>query len=92
MVLLSEDARRQLVQGGDRGALERELSQQLDTLNGTAEPHEKLAFLVVVKDPWTMENGMLTPTMKIRRNVIERAYQERMAEWAAVGRKVVWET
>ena len=47
--------------------------------------------MVVVKDPWTMENGMLTPTMKIKRNVIEAHYAEKMAEWYAQGRKVIWE-
>jgi len=91
MVLLSEEAREQLDAGADRAELERELAQQLDAVNAGCEAHEKLAFVVVVKEPWTMENGMLTPTMKIKRNVIEDFYTRKMDEWFGQNRKVVWE-
>ena len=91
MVLLSEDARDQLEAGGDRAELEQELAQQLDAVNAECEAHEKLAFVVVVKEPWTMENGMLTPTMKIKRNVIEDFYTRKMDDWFGQKKKVVWE-
>ena len=60
-------------------------------MNAACEAHEKVAFVVVVKEPWTMENGMLTPTMKIKRNVIEDFYNNRMEDWFARNSKVVWE-
>ncbi len=91
MVLLSEEARATLATGIDRAGLEQELSEQLDAVNASCEAHEKLAFVVVVKEPWTMENGMLTPTMKIKRNVIEEFYTRKMDEWFGQGKKVVWE-
>ncbi|WP_372982442.1 AMP-binding protein [Marinobacter sediminum] len=91
MVLLSEEARSQLEAGGDRAELEHELAQQLDAVNAECEAHEKLAFVVVVKEPWTMENGMLTPTMKIKRNVIEDFYNRKMDDWFGQKKKVVWE-
>ena len=91
MVLLSEEARDQLEAGGDRAELEQELAQQLDAVNAECEAHEKLAFVVVVKEPWTMENGMLTPTMKIKRNVIEDFYTQKMDDWFGQKKKVVWE-
>jgi long-subunit acyl-CoA synthetase (AMP-forming) len=34
---------------------------------------------------------MLTPTMKIKRNVIESHYSNKMDQWYAEGRKVIWE-
>lgn len=77
--------------GGDREELDRELAAELDAVNAECEAHEKLAFLVVVREPWTMENGMLTPTMKIKRNVIEEFYTRKMDEWFNEKRKVVWE-
>jgi len=45
----------------------------------------------VVKDQWTMENGFLTPTMKIKRNVIEERYLAQAEAWQAQGVRVVWE-
>ncbi|MCH8497795.1 MAG: AMP-binding protein [Marinobacter sp.] len=91
LVLLSDDARAELERGGDRSALEQELAAEVDAINAEAEAHEKLAFAVVVKDAWTMENAMLTPTMKIKRNVIESHYTENMANWYSQKKKVVWE-
>lgn len=91
MILLSDEARAELGNGGDREALQRELEAELDAVNAKCEAHERLAFAVVVKDPWTMENGMLTPTMKIKRNVIENHYVQKMNEWYGRRQKVVWE-
>ncbi|WP_166256577.1 AMP-binding protein [Marinobacter salicampi] len=91
LVLLSDEAREELDKGGDREALEKELAEELDDVNARSEGHEKLAFVVVVREPWTMENGMLTPTMKIKRNVIENQYADKMDSWYAQGKKVIWE-
>lgn len=91
MVLLSEDVRGELDRGADRAELEQELARELDAVNAASEAHEKVAFVVVVREPWTMENGMLTPTMKIKRNVIEDFYNQKMDEWFAQKRKVIWE-
>ncbi|MBE0486875.1 AMP-binding protein [Marinobacter sp.] len=91
MVLLSEEARDELDRGAERSVLEQELAQQLDAVNAESESHEKIAFVVVVKEPWTMENGMLTPTMKIKRNVIEDFYNQKMDSWFDQKRKVIWE-
>lgn len=91
MVLLSEEARDELERGGSRSELEQELADELDSVNAECESHEKVAFVVVVREPWTMENGMLTPTMKIKRNVIEDFYNRKMDEWFEQKRKVIWE-
>lgn len=91
MVLLSDELRSALANGADRAELERELAAELDAVNMACESHEKVAFLAVVKEPWTMENGMLTPTMKIKRNVIEAFYNARMDDWFARNTKVVWD-
>jgi long-subunit acyl-CoA synthetase (AMP-forming) len=50
-----------------------------------------LRRLVVVKDSWAVENGFLTPTLKIRRNMIEAAYGARFAEWSERSETVLWQ-
>ncbi len=91
LVLLSEEAREAVAAGQGREQLEQELAAQLEAVNSGCEAHEKLAFVVVVKEPWTMENGMLTPTMKIKRNVIEDCYMSNMEDWFARNQRVIWE-
>ncbi|MBD2858804.1 AMP-binding protein [Spongiibacter sp. KMU-158] len=70
---------------------ESEISELLEQVNQTLDPHEALSFAVMVKDSWTIENGMLTPTMKIRRNIIEERYSETVDAWYAERKTVVWE-
>lgn len=91
MILLSDEARAALSNGMNRAELEQELASALEAVNEQCEAHEKIAFVVVVSEPWTMENGMLTPTMKIKRNVIEDVYSGHMDEWFAQKKNVVWE-
>ncbi len=92
LAVLSEAAREQLT-SDDRGraVLERELANMLDDINSDLEPQEVLDFLVVVKAPWDIANGFLTPTMKIKRNVVEAHYAAQVDGWASRRRKIVWD-
>ncbi|MDP9140602.1 MAG: AMP-binding protein [Pseudomonadota bacterium] len=75
-----------------QSVLDGELAALLDEVNATLEDHEKIAFIAVAKMPWTMENGTLTPTMKIRRNVIEGRYAAMADTWFKRKQPVVRET
>lgn len=90
LAMLSLDAQEQRARGEDRGALERELGDMLDRVNAELEPHEVLEFIAVVQEQWTIENGFLTPTLKIRREVIERHYEPEIESWASRRRRIVW--
>ena len=48
--------------------------QHLTKVNDGLDPHEQLECLVVVGEAWTVENGFITPTFKVKRNRIEEAY------------------
>ena len=91
LILLAEDLRANLDKGADRKHVEQELIQIMEDTNAALDPHEHLQFLVVVKDAWTIENEFLTPTMKIKRNVIEKHYADRTDDWYSQPQKVIWE-
>jgi long-chain acyl-CoA synthetase len=91
LVMLAPEVRQALAQGGDRAAITAELATLLDRVNEGLEDHEKLDYLVVVKEPWTVENGALTPTLKIRRNAIDDRYQASAERWLARRERVIWE-
>ena len=63
----------------------------MEQVNSKVEAFERLQFPVVVKDPWLIENGFLTPTMKIKRSVLEDTYGSKMDQWYCARQKVVWE-
>lgn len=91
MVMLSEESQSSLGNASHKDELECELAAEVDAVNAETESHQQLAFAVVVREPWTMENGMLTPTMKIKRNVIEAHYADRMDDWYGQKQKVILE-
>ncbi|MDO2948872.1 AMP-binding protein [Aeromonas simiae] len=74
----------------ERAVLERILDAARQKVNDRLEPHAKLRGLFVVKEQWNIENGVLTPTMKIRRHLLEQRYAELGHHWPA-DRNVVWE-
>jgi long-subunit acyl-CoA synthetase (AMP-forming) len=90
IVVLAEDLRPQV---GDPAVRTRVLSQLealLASVNATLPDHEHLQMIVVARDPWSIENGCLTPTMKIRRNRIEASIAERVDGWYASRNSVLW--
>jgi long-chain acyl-CoA synthetase len=91
LVTLSEETRLALACGVQRSDLAVELQELLDQVNAQLEDHEQLDCLVVVKDPWTIDGGLLTPTMKIRRTQIEERYVERAETWCGSRQKVIFE-
>lgn len=56
--------------------LEKDLLQTLAQVNGTLENHAVLERLVIMQDEWTVDNGLLTPTLKVKRHTLEEKYDE----------------
>ncbi|WP_374415810.1 AMP-binding protein [Ectopseudomonas oleovorans] len=84
------DVGRQEAANDSRDELENSLKALLAEVNGRLDHHERLQGLVLVKEVWAVENGFLTPTLKIKRAVIEGIYGERFAEWQQRSEAVLW--
>lgn len=84
------DVGRQEAANDSRNELESSLKALLAEVNGRLDQHERLQGLVLVKEVWAVENGFLTPTLKIKRAVIEGTYGERFAEWQQRSEAVLW--
>jgi long-chain acyl-CoA synthetase len=90
LVMLSRDAVERCASSEHRLALIDSLSLHLTSVNAQLEPHEKLACLVVITKAWTPENGLVTPTLKVKRQFIEEAYAAHYEDWLKQGKPVVW--
>ena len=91
LVVLSEAARARAEAPGGRDALTKSLEGLLDRTNPTLDAHEQLEKIVVARDSWTIENGLLTPTMKVKRGAIEQRYASRVENWYAEKDPVLWD-
>ena len=90
MVVLAEDLRPRLNDDAVRSHVQARLARLLEDVNRELPAHQRLKMIVVANEPWSIENGFLTPTMKIRRNRIESAVAFAVDHWYATGTTVHW--
>ena len=90
MVVLAEDMRPRVGEVAVRTRVEVELEQLLNDVNRSLADYEKLQMVVVASAPWSIENGCLTPTMKIKRSRIEALVESAVPDWYASGKPVLW--
>jgi long-chain acyl-CoA synthetase len=74
-----------------RAELEKGLTAMVAAINRKLDAHERLAKLVLTTDPWTIENGMLTPTLKLKRNPMEKRYAGLAEHWLEEPSTVLWQ-
>jgi long-chain acyl-CoA synthetase len=74
----------------ERQHLNNQFEAHLESINAQLDPHEQMDFLAVVGEQWTVENGFITPTLKIKRNAVEHAYGPHFESWLKQKKPVVW--
>ncbi len=63
----------------------------ISSINDQLENHERIKKIVVLKDVWSIENNILTPTLKIKRNVIEDKYKKFYMKWFNTEGQIVYQ-
>ncbi|HJL66372.1 MAG: AMP-binding protein [Arenicellales bacterium] len=74
----------------DQARYEKKIQRVLDTINSELESHARLRGALMIAEPWSIENDILTPTLKIKRHKLEKRYQDIGQNWPE-GKTVVWE-
>ena len=90
VVILTREALQQASTEAGRTALEKSFEDLLNSTNSKLERHERLAFLALANAHWTIENGFVTPTLKLKRLKLEAFYQPLLAKWFEEDRRVIW--
>jgi long-chain acyl-CoA synthetase len=82
---LSETGKKQ-----NTDALSGELKTLLAHVNKTLEQHEHLSKIIILREEWTVANGLLTPTLKIKRKMIDAAFGNHYEEWSRLHEAVIF--
>jgi long-chain acyl-CoA synthetase len=73
----------------------KDLRQLLEQINAKLEHHERISHILLSEETWTIENNLMTPTMKIKRGALEDKYMERLVTLSESGtgktEPIVWE-
>lgn len=78
-------------QDAGKAVVTEHLSELLDTVNPKMEAYKRVKKIIVMSEPWSVENEILTPTMKIKRNVLNQLYNDKFEDWYAAADTVIWE-
>lgn len=74
-----------------RPVLEFTIKKTLVALNSKLNHHEQLTKIVVLKDSWTVDNNLITPSFKVKRGNIELKYEAQFEKWYAQQGVLIWE-
>jgi long-chain acyl-CoA synthetase len=87
LINLSDGARHM-----EKGEVESSLAETAQQINESVADYERINRVVITEDTWTVENGLMTPTQKVKRNVLDNTYKVRMEQWYNEGEDmVIWE-
>jgi long-chain acyl-CoA synthetase len=92
VVLISDEARARSHDPQARAALEKSLAAALEETNRGLDHHERVAFIVIADGPWSVANGLMTPTLKLKRALLEARYGSPAEDWQKQNRPIVWES
>jgi long-chain acyl-CoA synthetase len=90
VAVLAPDYEQRAADPAQRKAIEQMLAETMMQANTTLDPHERLAFLALVKGPWDIASSLVTPTLKIKRAAVEARYSSLVEEWEQQASAIVW--
>ncbi len=90
LVVLEENLRPKVGDPAVKEEVTASMTQLLKETNATLADYEKMQMIVIARDPWSIENGCLTPTMKIKRARIEGNVEAQVESWFNKKDKVIW--
>lgn len=90
IVQLAEEIHPKLSDASFRAEMEQKMTALLQSVNSQVAKFERLGFIVIASERWTIEDGFLTPTMKIRRATLEDTYGPKLEAWYGAGKPVLF--
>ena len=64
---------------------------RLNEVNSEVVNYKKISTLIVVKEEWTQENGIVGPTQKLKRGKIQDKYSNYYLKWHESDEKIIIE-
>jgi long-chain acyl-CoA synthetase len=75
----------------EKSLVEESLKRTMDAINPDLESYERLKAAIILSQDWTVENGLMTPTLKVKRNEVEKIYLPKYPQWYEKNLPVIWE-
>ena len=90
LAMLNAEAIKKSRDAAGKAEIEATLAAHIKGINDALDPHEQLECLVITTEAWTVDNDLITPTFKVKRNRIEDLYAKHYEAWEKMRKKVIW--
>lgn len=74
----------------EKETVEKSLLATINELNQSRAKFERISTAIIFNEPWSQENGILTPTLKVKRGTLDDNYAAQYLEWHESKDPVVW--
>ena len=71
--------------------ISKSLIESVNSVNPKLEKHERIEKVIIMSEEWNVDNGLTTPTLKLKRNNIERIHRDRYGSWFESEENVIYE-
>jgi len=81
-------------EGGNKKSKEQfdqSIWKTIQEINPNLESYEKIAKAVIMKEVWSVDNGLMTPSLKVKRNRVEALHLPMYQEWFRHSETIVYE-
>ena len=75
----------------NKDVVSEKLSKVLIDVNEKLDNYKKISKIILVREDWVPENGMTTPTLKIKRAKIDEKFSPMYTDWEKSEKTVIWE-
>lgn len=86
IITLNEEGRNQ-----DKESIKDQLQGNLQAINRKLASYEKISHIIVSHDTWSPENGLLTPTLKVKRRMVETNYLDMIKGVIKNHNPIIWQ-
>jgi len=70
--------------------VEKSLRRTIQKLNESRARFEWVSTAVIQKETWSVENGRVTPTLKVKRPILDEQFGAQYLQWHESDRDVIW--
>ena len=70
--------------------LRKSMNKLREKTNSKLDKHEQIHYIVVTQKQWSVENGFVTPTLKVKRHIIENHYGSHLNTWEKLKQSIIF--
>lgn len=85
LINLSESALQE-----EQSVIEASIQETLEQVNAGLPSYTRISHAIAFPEPWAEDCGFFTPTLKIKRHIVDQAYREHYETWCKQPNGVLW--